>query len=72
MLTFSLQKCLQSFESLFLIWCDKLPIYGNLKQYTSELSFVWFLLLENLWLRYFLMTLSIKNGGYAFLTRMTK
>ena len=31
MLTFYLQNSLQSFESLFLIWCDRLLIYGNLK-----------------------------------------
>ena len=31
MLKFSLQISLQSQESLFLIWCEKLPIYGNLK-----------------------------------------
>ena len=31
MLKFSLQNSLQSFESLFLIWCERLPIYGNLK-----------------------------------------
>ena len=31
MLKFCLQNSLQNFESLFLIWCDKLPIYGNLK-----------------------------------------
>ena len=30
MLTFSLQNSLQSFESLFLIRCDRLPIYGKL------------------------------------------
>ena len=36
----------------------------------SDVSFNWILLLENLWLRYFLMTLSIKNGGYAFLIRL--
>ena len=30
-LTFSLQNSLQIFENLFLIWCDRLPIYGNLK-----------------------------------------
>ena len=30
MLRFSLQNSLQSFESLFLIWCERLPIYGNL------------------------------------------
>ena len=30
MLKFSLQNPLQSFESLFLIWCERLPIYGNL------------------------------------------
>ena len=31
MLKFSLQNSLQSFESLFLIWCERLPTYGNLK-----------------------------------------
>ena len=31
MLKFSLQNLLQSFKSLFLIWCERLPIYGNLK-----------------------------------------
>ena len=31
MLTFPLQNSLQRFESLFLVWCDRLPIYGNLK-----------------------------------------
>ena len=31
MLKFSLQNSLQSFESLFLIWCERLPICGNLK-----------------------------------------
>ena len=31
MLKFSLQNSLQSFESLFLILCERLPIYGNLK-----------------------------------------
>ena len=31
----------------------------------SDLSFNWFWLLEKLWLKYFLMILSIKNGGYA-------
>ena len=30
-LTFSLENSLQSFESLFSIWCDRLPIYGTLK-----------------------------------------
>ena len=30
-LRFSLQNSLQSFESLFLIWCERLPMYGNLK-----------------------------------------
>ena len=34
------------------------------------MSFNWFWLLENLWSRYFLMTLSIKNSGYAFLIRL--
>ena len=28
---FSLQNSFQSFESLFLIWCERLQIYGNLK-----------------------------------------
>ena len=32
----------------------------------SDVSFNWFLFLENLWLRYFLMTLLIKNGVYPF------
>ena len=36
----------------------------------SNVSVNWFLLLENLWSRNFLMTLSIKNGGYAFLIRL--
>ena len=31
MLQFSLQNSLQSFERLFLIWCERLPIYCNLK-----------------------------------------
>ena len=31
MLKFSLQNSLKSYESLLLIWCKKLPIYGNLK-----------------------------------------
>ena len=31
MLTFSLQISLQSFESLFLIWRDRMSVYGNLK-----------------------------------------
>ena len=31
MLNFSLQNSLQTFESLFLIWCERLPTYGNLK-----------------------------------------
>ena len=31
MLTFSLKNSLQSFESLFFLWCERLPIYGNLK-----------------------------------------
>ena len=30
MFKFSMQNSLQSFESLFLIWCESLPIYGNL------------------------------------------
>ena len=34
------------------------------------MSFNWFWLLGNLKLRYVLMTLSIKNGGYAFLIRL--
>ena len=32
MLKFTLQNSLQSFGSLFLIWCETLRIYGNLKQ----------------------------------------
>ena len=36
----------------------------------SDLSFNWFCLLENLQSGYFLMTLSIKNSGYAFLIRL--
>ena len=36
----------------------------------EDLSFNWFWLLENLWSGYFLMTLSIKNGRYAFSTRL--
>ena len=31
MLKFSLQNSLQSFECLYLIWCERLPIYDNLK-----------------------------------------
>ena len=31
MLKFSLQNSLRSFESLFMIWCERLLIYGNLK-----------------------------------------
>ena len=31
MLKFSLQNTFQSFEDLFLIWCERLSIYGNLK-----------------------------------------
>ena len=31
MLKFSLQNSLQHFESLFLMWCERLLIYGNLK-----------------------------------------
>ena len=34
------------------------------------MSFTWFWLPENLWSSYFLVTLSIKNGGYAFLIRL--
>ena len=30
-LKFSLKNYLQSFESLCLIWCERLPIYPNLK-----------------------------------------
>ena len=40
MLTFSSQNSLQSFVSLFLIWCDRLLIYGNLKYrmgYSSQI-----------------------------------
>ena len=29
LMIFSLQNSLKSFKSLFLIWCDRLPIYGN-------------------------------------------
>ena len=36
----------------------------------SNVSVNWSLLLENLWSRNFLMTLSIKNCGYAFLIRL--
>ena len=36
----------------------------------SDVSFNVFWLLENLWLRYFLVTLLIKNGGYAFLIKL--
>ena len=36
----------------------------------SDLSFNWFWLLENLQSRYFLKTLSIKNGDYAILIRL--
>ena len=35
-----------------------------------DVSFNWVWLLENLWLRYFLKTLWIKNGGYALLMRL--
>ena len=35
-----------------------------------NVSFNWFWLLENLWSRYVLMTLSTKNDGYAFSTRL--
>ena len=35
----------------------------------SGVSFDWFSWLEELGLRYFLMTLLIKNGGYAFSIR---
>ena len=31
MLKFSLENSLQAFESFILIWCERLPIYGNLK-----------------------------------------
>ena len=31
MLKFPLQNSLQNFESFFLIWCKRLPIYGHLK-----------------------------------------
>ena len=31
MLKFSLQNCSESFESLFLIWCERLRIYGKFK-----------------------------------------
>ena len=31
-LNFSLQKSLQSFKSFTLIWCERLPIYGNLNK----------------------------------------
>ena len=31
MLKFSLQNSLQSFQSLFLMWYERLPIYGNLR-----------------------------------------
>ena len=30
MWNFSLQNSLQSFKSFILIWCERLPIYGNL------------------------------------------
>ena len=36
----------------------------------ADVSFTWFLLLENFQSRYFLMALSIKNGGYVFLIRL--
>ena len=36
----------------------------------SDVSFNWIWLVENLQSRYFLMTLSIKNGGEAFLIRL--
>ena len=31
MLRFSLPSYLQSFKSLFLVWCERLPMYANLK-----------------------------------------
>ena len=36
MLKFSLQNSLQSFESSFLISCERLPIYANLKLWTLD------------------------------------
>ena len=42
MLKFSLRNSSKSFESLFLIWCEGLPIYGNLKEWESDLSVNWF------------------------------
>ena len=64
MLKHSPQNSLQSSERLFLMWCE------SLKQWLSVLSFNWLPLLESLWSMYFLMILSIKNGGYAFLIRL--
>ena len=40
MLKFYLQKSLQSFESLFLVWCERLTIYNNLKQQTSDVFLI--------------------------------
>ena len=33
-----LKYSLQTFESLFLIWCERLSIYGNSKQQTPDVS----------------------------------
>ena len=38
MLKFSLQNSLQSFESFFLIWCERLPIYGNIDPIPDDLK----------------------------------
>ena len=46
MLKFSLRNSLENFESFILIWCERLPIYGNLTNLTfitlnySGLSFI--------------------------------
>ena len=45
---FSLQNSLQSFKSLFLIWCERSPIYDNLKQSNQrQVCLLIVLLLEN-------------------------
>ena len=69
-LTFSLNKLFAKFQKFIfeMVWI--FSIYGNLKYWMSDLSFNWFWLLENLESRYFLMTISIKNGRYAFLIRI--
>ena len=40
MLKFSWQNSLQSFESLFLIWFERLPIYGNLSNQRQICLFI--------------------------------